>query len=256
MENIRDLIINNYSQLTDSDRHIAKTVLNNTNTEIFNTIEDLAELCTVSKSTIIRFTKKLGLDGFAELKLLLKLNENRSKEINQDFINRVCDNDIQVINYFRNYDFEPIVKMLDNSPTIYAFGTGMFQRSVAKEIQRLFMHIDIWLRLIEGTGEFEAALDSMKEDDSVIVISSSGENEYLEEIYDLLKIKGVRILSFTNSANNSLAYASNYNIATELNRERFHELYYFDNIVAMYTPIKILFAQYIDYQVNKIEKEN
>lgn len=253
MKNIRDLVINNYSKLTASDTYIAKKILNNEISTNFETIEEFADICTVSKSTVIRFTRKLGIDGFAELKLLLRLEENQSKQINQSFINRVCDSDIQIINYYRNYDFEPVIKILESSPRVYAFGTGMFQRSFVKEIYRLFMHLGIWVRVIEGAGEFGVALDSMKEDDTVIIISSSGENSFLKENYDLLKIKGVRIVSFTNSINNSLAYASDYNIATELTKERFHDMFYFDNIVTMYIPLKILYAKYIDYQISKIE---
>lgn len=254
MKDIRDLIINNYSKLTESDRFVAKTILNSPNAIHMNTIDDLAEFCSVSKSTIIRFTKKLGLEGFSELKVLIKMKQRLSNEVDENFIDRVCGNDIQVINYYRNYDFNPIIKMLEQSPTIYAYGTGMFQRSFNKELQRLFMHIGIWVRLIDSTGEFEVALNLMQENDTIVIVSSSGENEYLADNYDLLNIKGVNILSFTNSANNSLAYASNYNISTELNREKFHDQFYFDNIVTMYTPLKMLFAKYIDYQVNKLEE--
>lgn len=254
MEDVRDLIINNYSKLTDSDRYIAKIVLNDPNAAHMNTIDNLAEFCSVSKSTIIRFTKKLGLDGFAELKVLLKMNRRLSAEVDINFINRVCDSDIHVINYYRNYDFIPIIKMLEKSPTIYAYGTGMFQRSFNKELQRLFMHIGKWIRIIEDTGEFKVASNLMKENDTIIIVSSSGENDYLDANYDFLKIKGINILSFTNSANNSLAYASNYNIATELTKERFYDQFYFDNIATLYTPLKIFFAKYIDYLVNKYEE--
>lgn len=253
LKNIRDLIINHYGELTESDRFVAKTILNEPDAGHLNTIEDLAAFCSVSKSTIIRFTKKLGLEGFSELKVLLKMNRKLSQEVDEDFIHRVCDSDIQVINHYRNYDFTPIIKMLEQSPTIYAYGTGMFQKSFNKELQRLFMHADRWIRLIEGDGEFEVALNSMKAGDTVVIVSSSGENDYLEDKYDLLSLKGVHILSFTNSANNSLAYASDYNIATELTKERFHDQFYFDNIVTMYIPLKLLFAKYINYQVIKHE---
>jgi RpiR family glv operon transcriptional regulator len=253
MDNIRDIIIANYTELTDSDKHIAKILLNNSKTAHTNTIDELACMCAVSKSTIIRFTKKLGLDGYSELRVLMKMNNRLSDEVDQNFINRVADNDIQIINHYREYDFEPIIKMLDSSPTIYAFGTGMFQRSVVKELSRLFMHIDRWVRITEGTGELEIAIKHMKENDTLIIVSSEGENQYLNEIYDLLKLKGVHILSFTNTSSNSLAYASNYNISTELNRETFYDKFYYDNIVTMYIPLKMLFANYINFLVDKFE---
>lgn len=256
MHNIQNLIINNYSKFTDSDKYVAKYILNNHDVALSSTIEELAEHCSVSKSTIIRFTKKLGLDGFSELKVLLKLNTNRLEKIGDDFVDRISNHDIRVINYYREYDFLPVIKMLDQAPTIYTFGTGSFQRSFIKEFQRLFMHIGIWIRIIDSHGEFEVAMNLMKENDCLVIVSSSGENEYLEKNYNLLKLKGVNILSFTNTNNNSLAYASNYNISTKLNKETFYNEYYFDNIVTMYTPLKSLFARYIDYQMNKDQQKD
>src|SRR5699024_5363781 len=74
LKNIRDLIINHYGELTESDRFVAKTILNDPDASHLNTIDDLAAFCSVSKSTIIRFTKKAwsgrfcGIKGFIEVK--------------------------------------------------------------------------------------------------------------------------------------------------------------------------------------------
>ena len=43
-------------------------------------------------------------------------------------------------------------------------------------------------------------------------------------------------------------------LLTELTKERFHDQFYFDNIVTMYIPLK-LFAKYINYQVSKYEDD-
>lgn len=255
MDNIQNLIVNNYSKFTDSDKYVAKYILNNSETALASTIEELSEQCSVSKSTIIRFTKKLGLDGFSELKVLLKIKSMRLENVDQDLVERITNNDIQIINYFKNYDFIPIIKMLDEAPTIYAYGTGSFQRSFIKELQRLFMNIGIWVRIIDSHGEFDVAVNMMKENDCIVIVSSTGESNFLMGHYDLLKLKGVKVLSFTNSGNNSLAYASNYNISTVLKKENFRNQYYLDNIVTMYIPLKILFANYINYQVTKSEKD-
>lgn len=255
MDNIQDLIVKNYSHFTDSDKYVAKYILNHSEVTRSSTIEELAEYCSVSKSTIIRFTKKLGLDGFSELKVLLKMNKRQFEDISQNFLDRIVDKDIQIVNYFKEYDFLPIVKMLDDSPTIYAYGTGSFQRSFITEFQRLFMHVGIWVRIIDSHGEFEVAMNMMKENDTIVIVSSSGENNFLNRNYDLLRLKGMKILSFTNSSNNSLAYASNYNISTELNKETFYDQYYFDNIATMYTPLKLLYAKYINYHVDQHEEE-
>lgn len=255
MESIQDLIVTHYSDFTASDKHVAKYILNHTEVALSSTIEELAEYCSVSKSTIIRFTKKLGLDGFSELRVLIKMNQRQLEDVGKDFLERVVEKDNQIVQHFKEYDFLPIVKMLDQSATIYAYGTGSFQRSFITEYQRLFMHIGIWVRIIDSHGEFDVAMNLMKENDTLVIVSSGGENDHLNRNYDLLKLKGVNILSFTNSTNNTLAYVSDYNVSTELNKETFYNQYYFDNIATMYTPLKLLFAEYINYQIAKDEEE-
>lgn len=249
MDKIRELIISNYADLTSSEQHIAKQILNNPNRIKNATIADFAKDCSVSQSTIVRFTQKINLDGFAELKVLMNMTEHK-ESTSQNFIDRISDNDIQLINYYRKYDFDPIIKMIHNSPTLYAYGTGRFQQSFVKELQRLFLHIGIWIRLIDGETEFKIAVDLMDPEDTLIVVSSNGENKTLNEYYNLLNLKKVNILSFTNSSKNSLVFASNYNISTELNKEMIHDTYYYDSISSMYIPLKMLFARYIEHQID------
>lgn len=249
MDKIKQLIISNYAQLTSSEQHIAKTILNNPNNVKSGTVADLAKLCSVSPSTIVRFTRKINLEGFSELKVLMNMSSTNSS-IEENFIDRIADNEIQLVNYYRKYDFNPIIKTIKDSPTLYAYGTGRFQQSFVKELQRLFMHIGVWIRLIDGEAEFKIATDLMDNGDTIIIVSSRGEDEMLNDYYDLLDLKKVRILSFTNSSHNSLVYASEYNISTNLNKEMIDDSYYFDNISSMYIPLKIFFARYIEYQIN------
>lgn len=46
----------------------------------YMSIYDMAEACNVSRTTILRFAKKLSLDGFSDLKALLKQEAGRHIE--------------------------------------------------------------------------------------------------------------------------------------------------------------------------------
>ena len=73
MKNIRDLIINHYGELTESDRFVAKTILNDPDASHLNTIDDLAAFCSVSKSNYSLYKKAwsgrfCGIKGFIKAK--------------------------------------------------------------------------------------------------------------------------------------------------------------------------------------------
>ena len=70
-------LINKYrSNLNSTDMIIWKYIYNNKNKCRNMTINELAKNCNVSRTTILRFSKKLSLDGYSELKAVLK-NDDR-----------------------------------------------------------------------------------------------------------------------------------------------------------------------------------
>jgi DNA-binding MurR/RpiR family transcriptional regulator len=56
-----------YDRLTESQKRIAEYILEHSQTVAFSTVDKMAAQLDVNPSTIVRFTYRLGLEGFPDL---------------------------------------------------------------------------------------------------------------------------------------------------------------------------------------------
>lgn len=70
--NLEYRINESYDRLTANDREVLNRILRNKAQSAGMNSTELAAFCHVSRTTLIRLFKKLGIGGFAEFRLLLK----------------------------------------------------------------------------------------------------------------------------------------------------------------------------------------
>ena len=74
-------LLNQYSdRLSENDLYIWDYVEKHKKQCENMTIEELARKCNVSRTTVLRFTKKLSLKGFGEFKVHLKMENDDKKQ--------------------------------------------------------------------------------------------------------------------------------------------------------------------------------
>ena len=73
-----------YSRLTQSQRRIAEYIIEHSQTVAFSTVDKMAAQLDVNPSTIVRFTYRLGLDGFPDL-------QERMRELIRGQLSRTGD---------------------------------------------------------------------------------------------------------------------------------------------------------------------
>ena len=94
---LEELVNKHYDKLNHSDLYIWKYIFNHKKDCCNLTIDELANRCNVSRTTILRFAQKLSLKGYSELKIYLKW-ESEDKEFNEkDYLKVVCND---ITNYF------------------------------------------------------------------------------------------------------------------------------------------------------------
>ena len=87
-----DEIINTHRQsLNDTDMVIWKYILQHREVARHISIHELAKACCVSSTTIVRFAQKLGLDGFGELKAILKMEEQETPRYSSNVLEDLSD---------------------------------------------------------------------------------------------------------------------------------------------------------------------
>ncbi|GIM30474.1 HTH-type transcriptional regulator GlvR [Clostridium polyendosporum] len=245
---LEELINNNYNKLNDNDLYILKYILNN-KSECYNLgINELAKKCNVSRTTILRFTQKLGFKGYSEFRVRLKWQEENNDNEEDDYVEKLYMDLNETIKLVREKDFTNICKLIYNAERVFVYGTGTAQLAVAQELKRTFLAAHKYFHLIEGYREFEIITPSITERDIVIIISLSGNTTSLYSCVNELSIRGIEYISITKLSNNKLSrmtphnlYITNsiMNLSNGLTSETFSFFFILN---------EVLFRQYINYQ--------
>ena len=87
-----DLILNIqsiYNQFTKAEKKVADYIINNQKEVLYMSITDLADECRVGDTSVYRFCRSMGLQGYQEFKMKLSLslpegNEEEKMKSNED----------------------------------------------------------------------------------------------------------------------------------------------------------------------------
>ncbi|TVP93034.1 MAG: MurR/RpiR family transcriptional regulator [Alkalibacterium sp.] len=242
-------LINKYAEfLTDNDYHILSYVEKEPERVANMTIMELSQQCNMSKSSILRMTKKLGFSGYSEFKYYLK--ESSAKNDSSGNVFELSENDIKrTVQLFDNQDKQPIYSLIDEAETIYAYGTGWGQQNALQELSRYLLSMDKRVYLIPSLRELQVASKNMSSDDLVIIASLSGD---LDEVTsDLKKIshQGVPTLSITSFKNNHLAELSTYQLYFQSTDFGFAYNVAHKSFIGLHAIIDLLVRGYLDYKM-------
>ena len=248
-----ELVNEHYRRLNENDLYIWNYISSHRKECEKLAIDQLAFKCNVSRTTILRFAQKISLKGYGELKVLLKLDNQKSKEELGD-VDAICRSYQSVADHIRQMDCTEIFQKMDSSRNIYVYGVGMVQIAIKKELRRIFMSAGIIIYNLSGYDESEEILDVVSNQDLFIMISISGENKHILELTKKLKVLDVPILSLTRLQDNSLSHFSDYNLYIEDTRcsGAFIDLEY-ESLTTYFILIEILYLKYMQYKVRQIK---
>lgn len=129
------------------------------------TIQEFAENCHVSTTTIFRFCRKVELQGFAELKALLVYGEQERKTIHKDSVKAIYH---QVVDYIETFPTDNFFEAIHQSKAIYLLACSDLELRLAKEMQRIFLPLGKPLFILPNMAAIESGQDGLM--DSVLVI--------------------------------------------------------------------------------------
>ena len=76
----------NYDKFSKSEKQIANFLIENPEKLLPLYITELSDICGVSEATIVRFSKKMGFDGYQQLKIAIA-QENHTSPVNENITN-------------------------------------------------------------------------------------------------------------------------------------------------------------------------
>ncbi len=198
------------SSYTDTEKKLAEYILNHINEVTLNSAQILAERVGVSAAAIIRFSKKLGYNGFTAMKVDLAkddtaevanfddmIQENDSMEMvlkKTENLNTMLQN--QAYRLINAASLEKAVESLLHCETVYLFGIGGsgivcmdLMQKLTRINRRVVFHSDFHYQL--------AASAHMTEKDAAIAVSYSGRTNEVIAAMRLAKDMGAATIAIT-----------------------------------------------------------
>jgi|GEM_PF-152859 Transcriptional regulators len=214
-----ETLINKYFDcLNENDIHVLNFIQQNLELCNDKTVSEIAKLCSVSPSTVVRTTKKLNFAGYSEFRYFLKRETEKIKQTktpkDRHFESSILLRDvIQTIKFFEeDKSLEKIYKLLSESNNIFTYGTGYGQNLMLQEFSRCLLNNNIYLNIVPSKTELELISHSITSKDLLIIASLSGNIDNIEYIVKNIVVKQIPIISITSFSRNDLANLATFNL--------------------------------------------
>lgn len=208
--NIKEIINEHYLELTKSEMKIADFILDDDDdTTVFQTLSEMAKNLNVGEATIVRFSKRLGFDGFQEMKLVMALDKEQKETTFQgkkdltirDKMVKIIDKSVNAID---DEMIELAAKYIEDAETIYIIGTGA-SGHVAEMLEDRLTRIGIRCRAMKDGHTQITRAAIAKPEDVYIAISLTGLTEDIYLSAEEAQSNGAKIIVVTNHPESPLA---------------------------------------------------
>ena len=188
-------MIKSFNQL---EMDVYNYIISNEEKVVYMKVRELAEEVHVSTTTILRFCKKVGCEGYSEFRLKLKqeVSSKEKKKINMD-LTAVKDFFERVQTQAFAENIQEAVKLLTKASSIIFVGVGN-SSFIGKYGARYFNNVGWFSFAIDDP--FTPVFRGKGERIATIALSVSGETEQTLMLAEKLKRRGSSLISITNKA--------------------------------------------------------
>ena len=253
-QSVLDCITVLYDQLFDAEKKIAKFILNNPKKVVDMTVSELAEISDVSIASVSRFCRKVGLKGFAQLKISLAqelVDTHKSGEISNDIsvdnipqsLQNILAHKItelkQTVNLINTDEFREILEGIRDASRVQVIAVG---NTIPVAIDAAFKFNELGIPTTAGTI-WETQLSysfTLGKGDVLIAISNSGESDKVLEAVKIANNNKAMTIGITNSPHSAIGEEVQYHITTATREKLFLDEFCFSRVSAS-TVIEIIF---------------
>lgn len=209
------------NQMTESEKKIAEYVLDNVSEVYKLSANQLAVITETSASSVVRFSRTLGFEGFQQFKIALAKDDSMAVDngdYEYDYIDtndsikevivKTSNKNIQSINdtvaLLDEKEIKNAVDSIKNAKKICIFGVGE-SGVIGMDLQYklIRIHKDVLMNLDSHTQISMAA--NLSEDDVAIGISYSGKTKEVYTALNKAKEKGAKCITITKFGENPIA---------------------------------------------------
>lgn len=224
-----------YEEMGKAEKQIADWINDNPGKIISLSIVELAELCKCSEATIVRFSKRLGLSGYQELKISLAAesgNSPVSTHITDDdgayeIFEKVCNDiylSLEKTKKSINSDaMASAAEKICKSDRVIIFGLGN-SAAVAIDASHKFLRAGLNAYAYSDNHMQMIASSKLTEKDVVIGISHSGSSKDIVEALKTAKEHGASTITITNKGKSPILKQSDIVLSTSSDETQYNIL--------------------------------
>ncbi len=218
--NIIDHIQEAFPTYTKNEREIAFYIINHPMEAGRTTIEALAYATNTSKAAIVRFTKKLGFEGYSEFKYALsrflvsnnaEVSTNYQSHSALDIVDLYAERIKQMKQMVKVETLDALIKDIIGARRIRIFGISRSFFS-ASQLEARLLRIGIESKAITDSIIIGDTINVLDENDLVIIFSVSNNTLCYGAYIRDLKARGCKVAFLTMASNLPLAKDCDYYI--------------------------------------------
>lgn len=244
-------IYSSLSKFSKSEKKIVDLMINDPQFVINATISQLANRADVSEASISRFCKRIDLDGFHHLKVILaqsslvNVESQNGNFLNSDdktldkLMNDKTDEIQATLEDLDTTQIKEIIQVIKDARLLQIMAEG---NTFPVALDACFKFNQIG-RLAFTASSWEVAMGqalNLTDSDVVVVISNSGESRQLIQLINVAKKNHVKVIALTNNNSSPIAALSDYNMVTASRGTIFMSEYFFSRVSAV-TAIEAIF---------------
>lgn len=215
-----------YEHFSKAEKKIADFLMENPDHILPLYITELAEKCGTSEATVVRFAKRLGFEGYQQLKIAIA-QEAETRPINEnitpsdsasDIFTKVCDDIYCSLEKTKKAidgdSLEKCCKEILSSDNILVCGLGNSASVAADASHKMFR---LGLNAHAYTDNHMQAIAAAHTDKNSVVIgiSHSGQSKDIVQAMRLAKQKGATTIAITNLGKSPIDKVSNIILHTD-----------------------------------------
>ncbi len=224
-----------YDDMGKSERRVADWLFSHSGEVLPYSITDLASMCNSSEATIVRFSKRLGCNGYQELKIVLAQETDKkviSPRITEDddcyeIFEKVCNDAYMSLERTKKTlsaeAMTKAAKAISSSRRVVLIGLGS-SAAVATDASNKFLRAGCASSSYTDTHMQAIAISQLKAGDTVIGISQSGTSKDIVDGLRAARERGATTISITSRERSPIARQSDIVLLTDTEETRHSSL--------------------------------
>jgi len=224
-----------YNEMGKSEKRVADWLFSHSGEVLPYTISDLASKSGSSEATIVRFSKRLGCNGYQQLKIVLA-QESEKKVISPtitesddcfSIFEKVCNDAYMSLERTKKTlsanAMTKAAEMLSSAGRVVLIGLGA-SASVAEDASNKLLRAGCNSASYSDTHMQMIAVSQLKPGDVVVGISQSGASKDIVEALKLARHHGASTVSITSKERSPIARQSDVVLLTDTEETRHSSL--------------------------------